>query len=82
MQPAVGNCKELEKTIYDSLVDGMLWKRLVPSVMENLLVAPSNSDLLSAEMFLGENEQGKTRLKRSWQIIFGKRNLKKDLIIL
>ncbi|MGI6456867.1 MAG: ParA family protein [bacterium] len=56
--------KELEKTIYDSLVDGMLLEEvLVPSVMENLLVAPSNSDLLSAEMFLGENEQGKTRLK-------------------
>ena len=59
----------------------MLLEDLVPSVMENLLVAPSNSDLLSAEMFLGENEQGKSGQNDPADYLW-KTEPEKDLIIL
>ncbi len=55
----------LQSTIYDSLLEEVpLADILVESNVERLRVAPSNSDLLSAEWSLTEDSNGKVQLKR------------------
>jgi len=60
----LGVAKRESLSIYDCMVEGeSLDQILKPSVMQNLLVAPSNSDLLSAEVYLSEEKEGDYRLK-------------------
>ncbi len=60
----IGVAKRDSLSIYDCIVEGESLERILkPSVMDSLHVAPSNSDLLSAELFLSEEAEGDFRLK-------------------
>ncbi|MBI1388402.1 MAG: AAA family ATPase [bacterium] len=57
---------EVEGTVFDVLVDrAPLAEILQPTPLETLKVAPANSDLLSAELHLGGQEDGKKRLSQA-----------------
>ena len=56
----------VEKTIFDALIEGVPFAEVLQDVdFENLWVAPSNSDLLSAEWHLSTEETGKDVLKQA-----------------
>lgn len=56
--------REIPKTLFDCLVEDVPFAGILqPSPVENLLVAPSNSDLLSAEWHLGEEEGGNLKFR-------------------
>lgn len=56
----------LDQTIYDVFSNEADLAAIIRNgPMENLRVAPANSDLLSAEWFLGSEDDGKTRLKNA-----------------
>lgn len=56
----------LEQTVFDMLIEGVPFAKILkPGPVENLWVAPANSDLLSAEWHLSTEDSDKFTLKQA-----------------
>ncbi len=67
--------KELSRTVFDLLIDDSpLESILLPTPVEGLWLAPSNNDLLSVELELAGDDQGKFTLKKSLARFFWERS--------